>query len=1131
MLQHYEDIVRKQLTQSDAPFLGLLGAFFTPEIRQAIEDSISSNPTVLGYLRHLELYPALSSVYLCAHVMDGVGQEGKFELYSHIRRALQLSADLSQAECEQVWRAFRRALLSLGLEPSPQTSGPHYMVNEYLRQAGVPLAFVDDLAERMLSFAGKVGLPDENDPESIASWQQALEARLDAPFSIVARRAVVLDREGYYTRAFQRVYQADGQSAGTLSALEKAIARAFQSAQAPRSFKRASLPYLTLFDGTLGIFFPAGDDREFSVLMDGTSYTQKTGVEDRFIPLPNQSVAEVVVKDASGQQSSHYRLWADNKANQLLLFSDTGRFKGHGRLNQSSPLVVPPGTYSVLSRFAPTDMDPEAIAGEPVFYAFEVMLHPGARLILRNGPASLALEGESQPLLLWSGDSHTTKEGIEFLHGSLSFTVEIPTEWVAVTGRDYTFRLMGEGLGKDLTLPIRVADSGSIRLVLAENEQVASWRPVFTRLVAELHRPGEARALLRKAAFYWHDLRTIDPGLRFKCERLPENLEPELSENVQQTDTTLSPQDDNVRTFRLVFKVRDKHQSLTWNAPGVFLEIETPTDGGGTVRRSRTLGNTEVVSYTSLKQVLVSASEPGYLWLGDWRQYVDFSRRPQKVLLGSFLAGKVTAQSNTLAYINERTGAEHELLNLALPHHVQALSAEVKNEQLVVHLKTPKELEALTACGKNVLTGKSFDIQLAANEAGWTQHELCRARMMSLKHENEGFKSFVYFDLSALPPGGWVIRFDGCVDGIWGHLENERQDFYGAGLLWAAPGHTVNPAEFIGDLTRLGDAAALAVLRRINEALLCCFALDAWETLKWLDGCWTTLIARWESREAEAVVELIDIAAARPPEDASPSWTLQRAVGARLPKIFGLQAQSYRQLPEKRHPLSRALRAMSEVSISYPAIFPHLIHMAAAAGFSNLHAVVGGERPRGFDLERYATALREMDTYQDAFRLQGDDLMPGPTDYLGPLHFKYAWHALEAAYDRTLTGNEFVRGHAISLAHTVALRLPTLSVYAPPRLIGWVPDVCPWPHAQDDIVAGEALQRRQNLSDISHFLSLLAFICRADARQSGPLTELMEAMSTRDAPAEKSLAYLIQLGEALFAYYLLLWELVLVAEH
>ena len=140
-LSQSEKAVSKAIRESEAPFLGLLGETLTKDMRVAMQQAIAADPSVAGYVSLLESHPALFSVNLAWHVMHGMGESGHFSLYPHVRKALGMTHEPGQSERELLWAEFRRCLLVLGLEPSPQTSGPLFMVNEYLRQAGVPVAF------------------------------------------------------------------------------------------------------------------------------------------------------------------------------------------------------------------------------------------------------------------------------------------------------------------------------------------------------------------------------------------------------------------------------------------------------------------------------------------------------------------------------------------------------------------------------------------------------------------------------------------------------------------------------------------------------------------------------------------------------------------------------------------------------------------------------------------------------------------------------------------------------------------------------------------------------------------------------------------------------------------------------
>lgn len=508
MLSQSEQIVRKAIQESDVPFLGLLAETFTTPIKIDIEIAVLANPTVHGYISYLQRYPSLFSVNLTAHIMKGMGNAGHFELYPHIQKAIGIDSELSTIDREKLWRAFRQAVLTLGLEPSPRVSGTHFMVDEYLRQVGVPLAFVDDLAERMLTFAKRVGLPDEDDPEAVTSWQVALDAKLEQPFSRTARKAVALDSQGFYTQVFLRVHAHDKQGEGLSNALERGMARALQR-QSSSVFRRAVLPYLILHEGNIGIFIAGEDERKFEFEVDGVSRTFSAGVEDKFISINESLPKDVVIKEVSGRQSSRYLLWEDNRPNRLLVFSDTGRFSARAHLNQSEPLVLSPGNYTFLSRFQPAEVEAEELWNDPKQYIFSVFVHPGAQIDLTHGPAKLTVQGESQPFVSWQGQSKSTKEGLDFFFGPLDLTIEFPTEWLAAAGSTYVLRLTINGCNERLERQFNLDDAGRVVFDISAEAKKQSWRPGFGRLLAEVYRPGENRILLRGAAFYWYGLNTI----------------------------------------------------------------------------------------------------------------------------------------------------------------------------------------------------------------------------------------------------------------------------------------------------------------------------------------------------------------------------------------------------------------------------------------------------------------------------------------------------------------------------------------------------------------------------------------------------------------------------------------------
>ncbi|MDP2829900.1 MAG: hypothetical protein Q8O37_15010 [Sulfuricellaceae bacterium] len=1130
-LTQSEKVVRKAIQESDTPFLGLLGEAFTKEMLEAMVKAIAANPTVSGYVSRFESYPALFAVNLAWHVMHGMGQGGYFSLYPHVQKALGMRQEPTQTEREPLWQAFRRSLLLLGLEPSPRTSGSHFMANEYLRQAGVPLPFMDALAARMLAFANKVGLPEEDDPEGIVSWQAGLDARLELPFSQTARKALALDRQGYYTRGFLRVHEAGGQSVDANNVLEKAMAAAFQGS-GPSTFRRAALPRVVLHDGCLGVFFPSGEGQKWSLEVDGTvRLYDNTGAEDNFIPISQVLPGELKVSGLSNGQKMQVTLWEDEKLNRLLFFSDTGRLFGRGQLAQNEPLTLPPGGYTVLARFTPGGVETETISDEPRLVSFPLSLGPGETRVFSNGPARLEVRAECIPLIRWLGDAHTSKEGVEFQYGVVNLDVELPTDWLG-KGASYELKLVPGERGAPQVVPLELDADGKGMISVSDLAAKAGWKPGLMRLVVELRRSGEARILLRTATLFWLGLREISRGLRFRCADWPENLKLEFGENLERDGNDLVVKDAAARGVRLVFALSDtRQQSLTWNVPGVFVEVETVADGGVCSRARRALGSTETVSLTSAKQIVVIASDLGTLRLGEWSQLVDFSRHSTRLLSAAFLASRLTPQSHTLVYQNEVTGISLDLLLLTQPHEVSGFASQTQGGQFVIRLHVSEPMDAIAVRALALLSNDDDLFTLQANASEWSSTRFGQARLMMLDGNQGGYAAEVYVNLDYWPAGAWLFNLDAQIKGIWGHLQNSRQDVFAAGLLWAEGGHALSSRVWLEQLGALEDRQACDLLKRIHIALQICYAQEAWNGIAWLGEAWKALAKRWRGKEAEALPALVDMAAMRPPEDSSPSWLPQLSIAAALPGLFALAAEKYRRVNEKPRSIARALRAMGEMAAHWPAVFPDLLHFSAAAACVNFPAISArGESPQGVDPKRYVEAMHAVPEVEYIYQLGDDDALPGPGTYLGPLHYRHAWRALETAYEQTLLGNDIWRGQGIGLAQYAHRAMPTLEGAGVPQAWrGKSPHINAWPSNADALVEDHLLQQRENLNHIAHVLAGLALACRREARVPGALKTYLDQLNQAGIPLDRPLAFLLQIGDALFAYYLLLWELVLKA--
>jgi hypothetical protein len=382
-----------------------------------------------------------------------------------------------------------------------------------------------------------------------------------------------------------------------------------------------------------------------------------------------------------------------------------------------------------------------------------------------------------------------------------------------------------------------------------------------------------------------------------------------------------------------------------------------------------------------------------------------------------------------------------------------------------------------------------------------------------------------------LPQGAWVLDFEGCVRQAWGHLENLRQDRFAAGLLWDGSGLPLKERDYIKSLESLDEEQSLVALSNISAALQICYAEEAWSGLRWLDEGWQALVDRWRGREAEGLTALVNIATNRPPDDLAPTWLPMRYLAADLPELFALPCNAYSAVAAKSHPMPVALRAISSMRAAYPHPFPHVLHPAVAAGFSNLAAMQRGAAPRGFAMNKFEAALQGMDASANRYVLEDESFLPGAGELLGPLHFRFALRALEQTYGRALAGNDIRRGQAIGLCNGVRLRLPKLDAACGwQSLHGQRLQVVPWWWTPLDDGNDSQAQHRDNLETLCHTLSWLAFICRADVHKRGMLVDFLDMAGRGSGLPNGALSFLLQVGESMFLFYLVLWEMVLLSE-
>lgn len=1133
MFEVHEERLQALLKRAETPVLGLLGALLPSDAREAIRNDLAVMPNAKGYAQRLGKYPALFGVWLAEHVMLGLGQDGHFSLYPHLQRAMGVQAELTQGEKELLWRAFRRAMFKLGIPPLSRVSGAHFMADEYVRQAGVPIAFADDLAVRMLQVAKRIGLPDEDDQEGLLTWQSTLLNKLVPPFSVTARKAVERDSIGYYTRAFVRVHLNGGQAA-TADPLEQALAKAFAAGGASQ-LRRAAIPQLLYRDGALGVLFPPSDKASSYKIECGSQVTSvRFDAEGGFRPLPLGLHSEIAVQCEDGERVLSVRLWPDALSNRLLVFNTEGRLRASGQLGQSESVDLAPGRYLALCRFEPSNLDEwEEVSESPFLVEVPLEVRPGADLTIKNGPAAITIHGEDQPSLCLSGSAKGSREGLEFWYGDMEAQIEVPAEWLQSSSSLFEVRVV-HGDRKAAVL-VQLDESGRAPVQLSDAVSQLGMGGGLWRLVLELGRAGDARTLQRQSVLYWSGLKSISYGLRFAYEQPPKNLIASSCAGLKVGPSQMEPSDDHSRFVRMAFDVgggRPVH--LSWHRPGVFVEVQVPGADGSAATIPRPLGAAETVSLTSTKTVVVCASEPGYITLGSMRTFVDFSQKASKAFPASFLASRLEPGARTLAYETESVKAAVPLLVLSQPH----VATDVKTERLAnlleVRVVVSGEPTDVAVTGRELASGKEARAEHELIAGTWHTNDLARMQVYAAPAVNSHVVH-VLIDVETLKPGIWILGFGARIGGVWGRLQDADEGRIAVAFAVDTVGKEIPGKEVVAAAAELELSDVAARLVRLNEHFRQFWSPVCWEQQQWLAPYFSALVDRLRDNEEDFITELIDMAMSRSADDCRPGYMSMQFAPAWLNRVFSQQRADYKRVNIKPHPLSIGLRAMVELKGSVAPAFGVVLHPTAAMPFSNVAEMMHGRRPKGFNLGTYRAALQQT-KLEGVYQLEDELFLPKAGELLGPLHLAHAWRDLERGFVASQLMPNNRKNAALALAKKLELHRSTFDQSAFNGLKGQPLLLRAGKPHDDQLDDGDQL-KWEHMEHIALACAWLAWFCRLEHRQEESLSgfhsllgNLRRQVEIPGATVSDCLAYYLQVAPAMFAFYLLLWELVQTVE-
>ena len=1132
-----------KIKNSDSPFLGLFEDHFDQKIRKNITSLLQdSYDPFRRYLDFLKEYPALFSTLLVVQLLEDFGESGYFEVYPVLEKIF--GHVLTQGQKGTLWRSFRSAcLFDLGISISPRTSGTHFMVEEYLRQVGLPLRFVKRYTEKAVRYTEQAGIPDINDPELLKLWQEGLVERLNAPVPKSVKRSIQRDDTCYYSQLFIHCLSDHYQSDNCSSRIESQLFESIQEGPQIRTAKRAAIPQVVFREFEYGILLPGSDDtNQWQISGENLNHTCASHTDERFVPFETTLLpSEISISNDAGFKW-HYPLWEDKKNNRLILFSlPEGKFSGCTSLAEKE-FFLEPGNYLLLMRFIP-DLaeDLEIFCEDPSLYLKKIFLAPGEIHSIQRGPAELMLKADEKPVLHFNKDPLRGVRGNElYPSDGLKLEIMIPKEMMENQTK-FSIKIKSNSLGEtiDLTFPAQQENTFYLNIGKVMDKY---WKPGISRVLFEIFRQDIKRSLARKAAVVWNGLFHVEKRIIFQCHKLPKNLVEDNCENLQidLSKQVITFRDETNRFFKMVFEDGPRNLFFTWAVPGIFLSLidhSRPDES----ERAIHLGETISINPSTRKAITIFASEPGILIMGDFSIEVDFSRiGSRKIHLASLIEYLEPGQ-NTLYFKSERLFEPVPIIQLVSPFEAReyCVGSDIGIRKIELVIFSP--IQAIRISSKNLIDGQSYETTVTFDDIGQTLRDELVPDIYITFFLVDQNSCIIHFPETNLQSGFWIFSFMLKANNRWGSLTNDKGKIYADGIISGGNIITPNPDEIFGWFEDNHDPETFPdIFCRLHRALKVSYTKQSWNNLSWLELFWTKLskiLAAQNSIDDNLkILQLItDHSTITQDEHTIPSLH----PGTSLSQIFCLDKSFYPNKKLSNSSFHICFRFISRLSNLCQIFSDGYFDFAALFAFSNAGEVVARQsNPKQFKMSAYIESLKARDIHERWRLLNDDQWIPAKGDMLGPMHYRYALTRFRGEFSNSLAADSNRLGESLFLTKKTSsfsiINFIDKAKFSP--FTGKI-DIGIFDECIDSQM--EYLDEKRAISiehqrQIIRFISLFAQVCRCEARNPGVIekfkTKICKTCNYSPNSMNKPIGYLLYLAEDLFGFYLLLWELVFSAD-
>lgn len=1059
------------------------------------------------------LYPGLLCLYLIVTISRSYGDH--FKIYPYLEEAFNIS--FTEQRKRVLWKSFRSACRKLDFDVSPRTFGPHFMVNEYLRQCGYPLHYVDLLVNQCIRLGNQVGFPDKDDVESLRIWHEDLLRSFNVNYPKPALRILENDFESYYIQNILEVLD-ESIPESEFNEFQKRVIKALGSSEKAHSTKSKSLdiPRVVFKDGLIGVHVTNPSSGQWKIMSDNSFTTIHD--DTTFFPLDNLLTTSVTIFNSKLKRKWKYNLWPDDKTNRMLLFHGSDdRFLNTVSFNTDEAPETPltPGRYILLTRFNPNhpDLTSNLILDDPEIFETYFSLAPGQLLEIKRGPALLALRSDDSPVIDLVGIKRYDLENQEFfLAKDLQLNIQLPADYL---NEEISIRLRSKALGDPIEFSIIVQDSTQIEVNL--QEKLAAWEPGVTRLVVECRKSPSKRVITRYSAIIWNGLEEILESGKISCTEMPQNFDHEKSKNFSydQHTNTFAIKEFLNKTWSTVFNDDGTIIKLIWGRPGVTILLRSVEDGKR-VDRSIPEGSTLSIHTNNNEQLMLFGLGEGTIKLGSDSWRITHNHKHWKASLLS-LIDRIDYANNTLIF-ESSLGTTKELLRFVTPHNIEDVQLLTNAEKYSFSFKQADKIEGIWIQATNLISGAVsscyFDKMFL-----WSmlEHFTLGGEVTA---EVANLNCTINFCSGNWPDGLWKLVIYTRSNNRWGEITNERLDKYHIVIPVKDQEFITKPTHVILKILENSDIDYNKLNTEIYKILLECHSYETWFKMDWIEHLWLQLLNTYvDNNEIDTVMQVLDMTV---PDSAPQGWIPMIHPAWSMSSLFSLDPSQYTAYSPQNTHLALCVHNLKLCQNIHQSMQNADLHPSLGLAFTDQTNF------KNFSLKNLLEIWSYMDIEDERKILRNPNWKPGLGHYLGPLHLRYALNSLQENFLRSQTGEGNIRRR--SGCQKIAQRavnyrlLPNDSINA---------SIQTWEKFLLYGLIDLEETKRDTLYGSAIFITTYAYLCRKsnydDTHQHEEIKEyLQKLLPEQDNFNSMNLGgqYIISCGEVLLGYYLMLWELI-----